>query len=225
MHTVSLSAVQRRRQDAIFTVPRKGCFFRVNFGLAVRRKTFFGWKRGIFLFVQKAILLDAPAMDRALMRMAHEIVEREPGSDLVLAGIVRRGVPLAWQLAENIEKVSDDKVPVGALDVIPFRDDLQEAAPPSRSKVDFSVEGKTVILVDDVLFTGRTVRAALDALLEFGRPRAVRLAVLVDRGHRELPIRPDFVGKNIPTSQKERIEVRLPAFDNAKEVAILGQVE
>lgn len=169
--------------------------------------------------------MDAPAMDRALMRMAHEIVEREPGSDLVLAGIVRRGVPLAWQLAENIEKVSGDKVPVGALDVIPFRDDLQEAAPPSRSKVDFSVEGKTVILVDDVLFTGRTVRAALDALLEFGRPRAVRLAVLVDRGHRELPIGPDFVGKNIPTSQKERIEVRLPAFDNAKEVAILGQVE
>ena len=189
------------------------------------RKAFFDWKRGIFLFVQKAVLMDASAMDRALMRMAHEILERDPQGDIVLAGIVRRGVPLALQLKENIEKITGQAFPAGALDVRPFRDDLKETpAGPFRTDMG-SVEGKIVVLVDDVLYTGRTVRAALDALLQFGRPKAVRLAVLVDRGHRELPIRPDFVGKNIPTSHKERIEVRLPVFDNAKEVAILGIAE
>ncbi len=209
-----------------FTGTLRGCLVSVYSKVLRRaRKAFFDWKRGIFLFVQKAVLMDASAMDRALMRMAHEILERDPQGDIVLAGIVRRGVPLALQLKENIEKITGQAFPAGALDVRPFRDDLKDAPAGPFCTEMVSVEGKTVVLVDDVLYTGRTVRAALDALLQFGRPKAVRLAVLVDRGHRELPIRPDFVGKNIPTSHKERIEVRLPVFDNAKEVAILGIAE
>ena len=176
------------------------------------------------MFQQKSILMDGAAMDRTLMRISHEILERCDG-DFVLLGIRRRGIPLARQLAANIEKVSGRAVPVGELDVTAFRDDLPERGIAAGLDLGLDVGGKTVILVDDVLYTGRTIRAAMDAVISAGRPRAIRLAVLIDRGHRELPIRPDFVGKNIPTSHRERIEVRLPDYDGRKEVAILGLTE
>ena len=176
------------------------------------------------MYQQKSILMDGAAMDRTLMRIAHEILERCDG-DFVLLGIRRRGIPLARQLAANIEKVSGRAVPVGELDVTAFRDDLPERGIAAGLDLGLDVGGKTVILVDDVLYTGRTIRAAMDAVISAGRPRAIRLAVLIDRGHRELPIRPDFVGKNIPTSHRERIEVRLPDYDGRKEVAILGLTE
>jgi len=173
---------------------------------------------------QKSILMDAAAMDRTLMRIAHEILERCEGG-VVLLGVRRRGMPLARQIAAGIEKVSGQQIPVGELDVTAFRDDRPDRAVPAGFCLDPDVTGKTVILVDDVLYTGRTIRAAMDAVISAGRPRAIRLAVLIDRGHRELPIRPDFVGKNVPTSRRERIEVRLPDYDGCKEVAILGQVD
>ena len=176
------------------------------------------------MYQQKSILMDGAAMDRTLMRIAHEILERCDG-DFVLLGIRRRGIPMARQLAANIEKVSGRAIPVGELDVTAFRDDLPERGIAAGLDLGLDVGGKTVILVDDVLYTGRTIRAAMDAVISAGRPRAIRLAVLIDRGHRELPIRPDFVGKNIPTSHKERIEVRLPDYDGRKEVAILGLTE
>ena len=176
------------------------------------------------MYQQKSILMDGAAMDRTLMRIAHEILERCDG-DFVLLGIRRRGIPMARQLAANIEKVSGRVIPVGELDVTAFRDDLPERGIAAGLDLGLDVGGKTVILVDDVLYTGRTIRAAMDAVISAGRPRAIRLAVLIDRGHRELPIRPDFVGKNIPTSHKERIEVRLPDYDGRKEVAILGLTE
>ena len=176
------------------------------------------------MYQQKSILMDGTAMDRTLMRIAHEILERCDG-DFVLLGIRRRGIPMARQLAANIEKVSGRAIPVGELDVTAFRDDLPERGIAAGLDLGLDVGGKTVILVDDVLYTGRTIRAAMDAVISAGRPRAIRLAVLIDRGHRELPIRPDFVGKNIPTSHRERIEVRLPDYDSRKEVAILGLTE
>lgn len=176
------------------------------------------------MYQQKSILMDGAAMDRTLMRIAHEILERCDG-DFVLLGIRRRGIPMARQLAANIEKVSGRAIPVGELDVTAFRDDLPERGIAAGLDLGLDVGGKTVILVDDVLYTGRTIRAAMDAVISAGRPRAIRLAVLIDRGHRELPIRPDFVGKNIPTSHRERIEVRLPDYDGRKEVAILGLTE
>ena len=176
------------------------------------------------MYQQKSILMDGTAMDRTLMRIAHEILERCAG-DFVLLGIRRRGIPMARQLAANIEKVSGRAIPVGELDVTAFRDDLPERGIAAGLDLGLDVGGKTVILVDDVLYTGRTIRAAMDAVISAGRPRAIRLAVLIDRGHRELPIRPDFVGKNIPTSHRERIEVRLPDYDGRKEVAILGLTE
>jgi len=176
------------------------------------------------VYKQKSILMDGAAMDRTLMRISHEIIERCEG-ECILLGIHRRGLPLAEQLAANIERVSGTKVPVAALDVTAFRDDVPDRSQAAAANPGLPVAGKTVILVDDVLYTGRTIRAAMDAVISLGRPTAIRLAVLIDRGHRELPIRPDFVGKNVPTSRRERIEVRLPQYDNAKEVAILGLIE
>lgn len=161
---------------------------------------------------------------RALTRIAHEIVEQSRGTeDIVLLGIPRRGVTLAHRLGTSLAEIADVPVPVGALDVTLYRDDL--ARQPHRSPApttipDTGIDGRTVVLVDDVLYSGRTIRAALDAIADIGRPRAVRLAVLIDRGHRELPIRADFVGKNLPTSRDERVNVRLAEFDGADEVTI-----
>ena len=169
-------------------------------------------------------VLDADDLRRALTRIAHEIVERNGGTDdLVLVGIRSRGVPLAQRLAALIEAHESVSVPVGSLDITFYRDDLTRLAHApivKRSDLEVDVGGRVVVLVDDVLYTGRTIRAALDALTDHGRPRAVRLASLVDRGHRELPIRPDFVGKNLPTSIDEIVHVRLHETDDADEVVI-----
>ncbi len=169
-------------------------------------------------------ILDADDLRRALTRIAHEIVERHGGVEgLVLIGIRTRGVPIAQRLAALIEEHEGTAIPVGSLDITYYRDDLTRLAHApivKRSALETEVSARTVVLVDDVLFTGRTVRAALDALTDHGRPHAVRLAVLVDRGHRELPIRPDFVGKNLPTSATEIVHVRLVESDEADEVVI-----
>ena len=174
-------------------------------------------------------VLDARDIGRALTRISHEILERNKGaSDLVLLGIPSRGVPLAERIAERIASVEGYDVPVGSLDVTLYRDDLRMK--PARALLPTQIpsggiDGRTVVLVDDVLFSGRTIRAALDALNDIGRPKAVRLAVLVDRGHRELPIRADFVGKNLPTSLVERVRVRLQGVDDVDAVTILGSTE
>jgi len=169
-------------------------------------------------------ILDADGLRRALTRIAHEIVERNGGTNgLILVGIRSRGVPLARRLAALIEQHEASAVPVGSLDITYYRDDLTRLAHAPIVKVSDlgpEVSGRIVVLVDDVLYTGRTVRAALDALTDHGRPRAVRLAVIIDRGHRELPIRPDFVGKNLPTSADEIVHVRLSETDGADEVVI-----
>ncbi|WP_183099628.1 bifunctional pyr operon transcriptional regulator/uracil phosphoribosyltransferase PyrR [Nocardioides pelophilus] len=165
-----------------------------------------------------AEVLDARDIARALTRISHEILERNKGAgDLVLLGIPRRGVPLAHRIADRISAVEEYDVPVGSLDITMYRDDLRMK--PARTLLPTEIpaggiDGKVVVLVDDVLFSGRTIRAALDALSDVGRPRAVQLAVLVDRGHRELPIRADFVGKNLPTSLAERVSVRLAELED-----------
>jgi pyrimidine operon attenuation protein/uracil phosphoribosyltransferase len=169
------------------------------------------------------IVLDARDVSRALTRISHEILERNRGpEDLVLLGIPTRGVHLAHRIAARIAQVEDRQVPVGALDVTMYRDDLRQhpTREPARTDVPFSIDGKVVVLVDDVLYSGRTVRAALDALNDLGRPATVRLAVLVDRGHRELPIRADQVGKNLPSARTERVMVRLDESDGYDEVRI-----
>ena len=162
---------------------------------------------------EKAQMLDAEQIRRALTRIAHEIIERNRGTDqLLLVGIHTRGVPLANRLASLIKEIEGTKPPVGKLDISLYRDDLSPASEQpvvSNTEIPQSVVGQTIVLVDDVLFTGRTARAALDAVMDLGRPQRIQLAVLVDRGHRELPIRADYVGKNLPTSRREVIEVRL----------------
>jgi pyrimidine operon attenuation protein/uracil phosphoribosyltransferase len=168
------------------------------------------------------VLLDESDIARALKRIAHEIVERNRGvENVVLIGIQRRGVPLAERIAEALKSIEGREVASGALDIALYRDDYAtHAATPHASRVNFDITGKVVVLVDDVLFTGRSVRAALDALNDFGRPSSVQLAVLVDRGHRELPIRADFVGKNAPTSREEMVTVRLTENDGEDVVRI-----
>lgn len=172
------------------------------------------------------VVLDAGEINRALTRIAHEILERNKGAgELVLLGIPSRGVPLAKRIAARIRDVEGESVPVGALDVTMYRDDLRQhpARGPQRTEVPpGGIDGKTVVLVDDVLYSGRTVRAALDAMNDLGRPDVVRLAVLVDRGHRELPIRADHVGKNLPSARTERVMVRLDDLDGVDGVWIAG---
>jgi pyrimidine operon attenuation protein/uracil phosphoribosyltransferase len=174
--------------------------------------------------IEKAVIMDAKEMNRALKRMAHEILEAQKGTeDLVLMGVQRRGVPLAERIREVIKKVEGVDVPVGTLDITFYRDDLSTVGPNpkvARTEIPFDVNDKIVVLVDDVIFTGRTVRAAMDEIMDWGRPRAIRLAVLIDRGHRELPIRPDFVGKNVPTSLREIIKVKVVEYDEREEVVV-----
>ena len=166
-------------------------------------------------------IMDAEEMRRALTRIAHEIIERNKGGrGLCLVGIHTRGVPLAHRLGQLIEQIEGHPVPVGELDIVGHRDDGPHVSSGSRTRIDFSIAGEKVVLVDEVLYTGRTVRAALDALIEHGRPARVQLAVLVDRGHRELPIRADYVGKNIPTSRRERVSVLLSDLDGEEAVFI-----
>lgn len=171
---------------------------------------------------QGASLLEATDIARALKRMAHEITERNRGTEnVVLIGIPKRGAPLAKRIAAHLEQIESTPVAVGVLDIALYRDDYAtRRAPLQKTELPFDIEGKTVVLVDDVLFTGRTIRAALDALGDFGRPARVQLAVLVDRGHRELPIRADFVGKNIPTSREDDVQVLLSETDGEDLVRI-----
>lgn len=176
-------------------------------------------------FVQKAKIMDKEGIRRAVTRIAHEIIERNKGTEnLALIGIRRRGVPLAARLAGKIREIEGSYVPVGVLDITLYRDDLSTLAHQPlvhKTEVPFPLDGKTVVLVDDVIFTGRTIRAAMDAVIDLGRPRLIQLAVLVDRGHRELPIRADYVGKNVPTSRKEAVSVRLSETDGEEDVLIM----
>ncbi|HVG77499.1 MAG TPA: bifunctional pyr operon transcriptional regulator/uracil phosphoribosyltransferase PyrR [Patescibacteria group bacterium] len=172
---------------------------------------------------EKAQVLDETALDRALTRIAHEILERNGGAkDLTFVGLRTRGVTLAQRLTAKIAAIDGTTLPVGTLDITLYRDDLDmRGAPVIRgTDIPFSIKNKTVILIDDVLFTGRTIRAALDALIDLGRPKMIQLAILVDRGHRELPIRPDYIGKNLPTSKRESVAVRLREHDGEDRVVI-----
>ena len=185
--------------------------------------------------VSGKVLLDADALGRTLSRIAHEIIEANPELDEVaLVGIQTRGVPLAQRLARLIEERAGDAPELGAVDITFYRDDVavrageapRHAQPVVRdTQLGFPLEGRTVVLVDDVLYTGRTIRAAIEALFDYGRPARVQLAVLVDRGHRELPIRPDYVGKNLPTSRDERVQVQLLEIDEVDRVVILNESE
>jgi pyrimidine operon attenuation protein/uracil phosphoribosyltransferase len=172
---------------------------------------------------KKAEVMDSSAIDRALTRIAHEILEANKGAErLALVGILTRGAHVAARLAERIKRIEGAEVPVGSLDISFYRDDVATRMSPEVHTTDipFEVEGARVVLVDDVLFTGRTIRAAMDAVMDYGRPAVVELAVLVDRGHRELPIRADFVGKNVPTSGRERVKVLLTEADGRDAVDI-----
>jgi len=172
-------------------------------------------------------IMTADEIRRATIRLSHEIVEKQAGtSGLLLIGIQRRGVPLARRIAEAIAENESVDIAVGALDITFYRDDLSLVAQQPIVKgtdLPFDLNGSTVVLVDDVLYTGRTIRAAMDALVDFGRPQAIRLAVLVDRGHRELPIKADYVGKNLPTSLKQSVQVRLQEIDGTDEIVIEGE--
>jgi pyrimidine operon attenuation protein/uracil phosphoribosyltransferase len=174
---------------------------------------------------EKAVILDKENITRVLTRIAHEILEKNKGiKELCLVGIRSRGVHLAKRLAEFIKDIERADIPVGILDITLYRDDLTLIASQPvvhKTEIDFEIDEKNLVLVDDVLYTGRTIRAALDALIDFGRPKTIQLAVLVDRGHRELPIRADYVGKNIPTSKTETIEVRLSEVDGRDEVVVM----
>ncbi len=174
--------------------------------------------------IDKTMLMDAQALNRALIRIAHEVIEKNKGSrDVALVGIRTRGVPLAKRLAAEIEKIEGARPPVGVLDITLYRDDLSTLGYQPivhETQIPFDINGKKIVLVDDVLFTGRTVRAALEALTDIGRPQAIQLAVLIDRGHRELPIRADFVGKNVPTSRREVVAVQLTETDRAEQVVL-----
>lgn len=175
-----------------------------------------------------AVVMDADRMGRTLTRIAHEILERNRGvDDLALVGIRTRGVPLARRIAAALKAIHGDEVRTGALDITLYRDDLMRHAVGAqpvirRTEIPFSIDDQRILLVDDVLYTGRTIRAALDALIEFGRPRAIQLIVLVDRGHRELPIKADYVGKNLPTSASQSVQVHLLEIDGRDEVEVTG---
>ena len=181
------------------------------------------------------IVLDADAIERTLSRIAHEVIERNPELDeIALVGIQTRGVPLAQRIRRLVAERADVDLAIGAVDITFYRDDLHvrggeaplHAQPVVRAtKLDFALEGRTCILVDDVLYTGRTIRAAIEALFDYGRPARVQLAVLADRGHRELPIRPDYVGKNLPTSRNERIQVQLVEVDEVDRVLLIRAPE
>ena len=174
---------------------------------------------------QQAQIMDESAMRRALMRLSHEIVEKNRGAqNLVFVGILRRGKPIAEQVCENVRTIEGISVPCGSIDIKFYRDDLtrvSESPEIRQASLPFDVNGRDVVLFDDVLYTGRTARAAIEAVFSCGRPKTIQLAILVDRGHRELPIRADYVGKNLPTSHSELVEVRLPEYDGETGVFLM----
>lgn len=175
-------------------------------------------------FKEKAQIMDKDAIDKALLRISHEILEKNKDTkEIAIVGIRKRGEYLAGRIVDKIKEISGESVPKGALDITLYRDDLTKISEQPlvhATEIDFNIDDKNIILVDDVLYTGRTIRCALDALIDFGRPSQIQLAVLVDRGHRELPIRADYVGKNVPTSLREDIEVKLAESDGKDEVVI-----
>lgn len=219
---MDFKTVLRDRQNRLYTAARlRGDLV----CLAGTRQDIFCCEGAVLNVREKARLMDEAAVNRALMRLSHEIAERNRGVENVcLVGIRRRGEPLARQIRSNIIKIVGLEVPCGSVDVRYYRDDLQRLSQEpivTKAQLDFPVADKTVVLVDDVLYTGRTARAAMEAVLACGRPRAIQLAVLVDRGHRELPIRADYVGKNVPTSHTELIEARLPEYDGETGVYLM----
>lgn len=219
---MDFKTVLRDRQNRLYTAARlRGDLV----CLAGTRQDIFCCEGAVLSVREKARLMDEAAVNRALMRLSHEIAERNRGVENVcLVGIRRRGEPLARQIRSNIIKIEGLEVPCGSVDVRYYRDDLQRLSQEpivTKAQLDFPVADKTVVLVDDVLYTGRTARAAMEAVLACGRPRAIQLAVLVDRGHRELPIRADYVGKNVPTSHTELIEARLPEYDGETGVYLM----
>ena len=219
---MDFKTVLRDRQNRLYTAARlRGDLV----CLAGTRQDIFCCEGAVLNVREKAKLMDEAAVNRALMRLSHEIAERNRGVENVcLVGIRRRGEPLARQIRSNIIKIEGLEVPCGSVDVRYYRDDLQRLSQEpivTKAQLDFPVADKTVVLVDDVLYTGRTARAAMEAVLACGRPRAIQLAVLVDRGHRELPIRADYVGKNVPTSHTELIEARLPEYDGETGVYLM----
>ena len=181
--------------------------------------------------MSSSVVMDAERISRTLTRIAHEIVERNKGvEDLALVGIRTRGVHIARRLARSLREITGHEIPTGSLDITLYRDDLmRHAVGPQplvrRTEIPFSIDDRKILLVDDVLYTGRTTRAALDALIDFGRPKAIQLIVLVDRGHRELPIKADYVGKNLPTALDESVQVRLEETDGEDEVVLKGSAE
>jgi pyrimidine operon attenuation protein/uracil phosphoribosyltransferase len=191
-----------------------------SYRLKVRSIFYMGGDR----LIEKAQIMDDKGISRALIRIAHEIIERNKGvMDIALVGIKRRGVPLALRLSEEIYKIEGARPDTGTLDITLYRDDLSSLSSQpvlNSTSIEFDVRGKIIILVDDVLYTGRTVRAALDALIDLGRPKAIQLAILIDRGHRELPIRADYVGKNVPTSNNEVVSVSVEEIDGVNKVVI-----
>ena len=177
--------------------------------------------------IKSVLVMDAKTIERALIRIAHEIVEKNKGAEnMAVIGIKNRGEYLAQRVARLIEKIEEVQIPVGLMDITLYRDDIQtklEQPLVQKTEIPFDVRDKVIILVDDVLFTGRTIRAALDQIIDFGRPRCIQLAVLVDRGHRELPIRADYVGKNIPTAKSELVKVKIKEVDGEDSVSIIKQ--
>lgn len=170
---------------------------------------------------QKRIIMDDKAIARAIARISYEIIERNKGTeDLCVVGIFSRGVPLGKRIAEKLSELEKNQVPFGALDITPYRDDSKHGDVAEKTDIPFDITDKNVVIVDDVIFTGRSSRAAIDALIKRGRPRSIQLAVLVDRGHRELPIRPDYVGKNLPTSHSEVVKVSAMEIDGSDGVVI-----
>ena len=175
------------------------------------------------------VVMDAERISRALTRIAHEILEHNRGlSNLSLVGVRSRGVPIAQRIAADLRKIAGEEIAVGALDITLYRDDIMGASVGvqplvRKTEIPFSIDGRTIVLVDDVLYTGRTTRAALDALTDFGRPKSIQLVALVDRGHRELPIKADYVGKNLPTSHEQSVQVKLRELDGVDEVVLQGK--
>ena len=172
---------------------------------------------------KKRVIMDEKAVGRAVARISYEITERNKGTeDICIIGIISRGAPIGRRIADKLKELEKNDVPFGTLDITPYRDDVSEEVGDEKTDIPFSVTDKKVILVDDVIFTGRSVREAINAIIKRGRPRSIQLAVLVDRGHRELPIRPDYVGKNLPTSHSEEIKVSVTELDGCDSVALYG---
>ena len=178
------------------------------------------------IMLEKAVIMDEKAMLRAITRMSFEIIERNRcAGGLCVIGILRRGAALGERIANKISELEGAPVPFGKLDITPYRDDRRGGGHEDRTSIPFSVEDKKIVLVDDVVFTGRSVRAAIDAIMKLGRPQSIQFAALIDRGHRELPIRPDYVGKNVPTAREEVVKVQVQSYDGVNRVAILSREE